>query len=1285
MIRNIFLLTFFWLLVFFNSYAQENTQISELESLLEQADKFKATKNYTEALSALETGISLASKMTESPKLKALFMMEAADVLWTIENYLNAKAYYEASNVILNKYPWPEKQVICLASLGKLNLMTPSDTGSAIKYFNLSISLSEQIGDSNIALYSYTNLAPLYTGKNELKQAKEVRAKAAAIYLGKKDYGNAGLMYWYLANIDEKMEDFLLAIDNYKIAALYYQLAGNYLDLITMHSNMGINYQKIEKSHESLNAYREALRWATFSKNQVQTASAYWNIGYEFDVTQQFDSALVYYSRAAELYKSLNYTDKSITLYGNLAKIYNNQGISTKALEYYQLIANHQRTSKELDKLAFTLEDIAGIYWKKRDYATAKIYYNEILKIRQELKDNYNLVYALVNLGAISSFSDNNFGESEKYFNQALKLCKDTKNEQMTAYCYERLAEIFDVKGKTQEYITEINKALDYYKKVNDLPKIAYVKIKIGNFLTGKAKFEEATKEYDEAKAIGERIPDLEIVASVCLSKAWIEYVIRGDFKKGMDLLEKALAIYKASNNLFGMGDVYHAMSNSMISFGNYQLAEMYLFKTDSIYKISSSSLITASVYNTKGRFYFYQQDFQKSYENHKAGYDIRVKVEDLGEDFTVASSNVGECLISLKRYEEAIPYLQNSLQMAKKSENKRGQASALEKLGEVRLEQKRYVEAGQYLDQSLAIFTEIKLQEHLAAVNRLQARLYYESKQSDKAIPFAEQTILISEKIGSDFYLWEALYIMGCITRDKNQLAKSKIFFKSAVDVIEKIRMRITGGEAAQKLFSSSDTKIKVYEGLIDVLLKLNDIEGAMEYIERNNLGDQNARFKNVKVNYENSSKNQHKEEVKIKLAKVEGIEKQLTLEKSKPDHEQDATKIQNLEKTKSIASSEYVSFVRKNVRVDADKFIDLRLNRSKIPKDMALVSYLPGENQLFIFVATSDSAIAKVVTVSNTELGKLITYIRNNAKLNSGTIKNSLSEMGAADKRADAFLEPKQTDLFLKTLEKAYSYLIAPIQEAIKYKTKLAIMPADKLHFLPFQILGKTLSDGKFNFLIENYTIFYTKDYKMLSSEKADATQVKIIAFGNPDETLPSAEKEVNLIQKSFPDAKVFVRGDATEDKAKNLGTEFNIAHFATHGNLNYTNPEESYLTMAKNLSKGEDGNLSLQDLWGLELMNHLNLVILSACNSAMSSDAEVPISPATGFFDNGVKAVIASLWPVNDEATAILMNEFYNNINKMSVAEAFRTAQIKLTQNYKYKHPYYWAPFILQGDWK
>ncbi len=96
---------------------------------------------------------------------------------------------------------------------------------------------------------------------------------------------------------------------------------------------------------------------------------------------------------------------------------------------------------------------------------------------------------------------------------------------------------------------------------------------------------------------------------------------------------------------------------------------------------------------------------------------------------------------------------------------------------------------------------------------------------------------------------------------------------------------------------------------------------------------------------------------------------------------------------------------------------------------------------------------------------------------------------------------------------------------------------------------------------------------------------------------------------------------------------------------------------------------------------------MVTLSACKTAVSEDFNSgwAVSPATSFIDAGAPTVVASLWAVNDASTATLMKYFYGNLKTMDKVDALRRAQIELAQPAEFSHPYYWAPFILIGDWR
>jgi CHAT domain-containing protein len=241
--------------------------------------------------------------------------------------------------------------------------------------------------------------------------------------------------------------------------------------------------------------------------------------------------------------------------------------------------------------------------------------------------------------------------------------------------------------------------------------------------------------------------------------------------------------------------------------------------------------------------------------------------------------------------------------------------------------------------------------------------------------------------------------------------------------------------------------------------------------------------------------------------------------------------------------------------------------------------------------------------------------------------------------------------------------------------------------LHFLPFQMLGEQLPNGKFDFLIEHYSLFYAHSLDMLYQQRDRIANISILAMANADQTLPAAEQEVNDLKAMYPDTQVFIHEAASEDKAKASTGKHNILHFATHGNLDYFDYSKSYLTLAPNKDGSEDGKLTIEEVWEIEDIYSYQMVTLSACKTAVTEDFNNgwAVSPATSFIDAGVPTVVASLQAVNDESTSLLMKYFYRNLSSMSKVEALCRAQIELSQNAKFSHPYYWSPFILIGDWR
>ncbi len=131
----------------------------------------------------------------------------------------------------------------------------------------------------------------------------------------------------------------------------------------------------------------------------------------------------------------------------------------------------------------------------------------------------------------------------------------------------------------------------------------------------------------------------------------------------------------------------------------------------------------------------------------------------------------------------------------------------------------------------------------------------------------------------------------------------------------------------------------------------------------------------------------------------------------------------------------------------------------------------------------------------------------------------------------------------------------------------------------------------------------------------------------------------------------------------------------------------PDFSSLVLSKDTNSGEDGFLQATEIFNLNL--NADLVVLSACQTGLGKlvRGEGMIGLTRAFMYAGTPAVMVSLWSVSDISTATLMGEFYRNLVKhnLNKTDALRKAQLALLKDGKFAHPFYWAPFVLVGDWR
>jgi CHAT domain-containing protein len=188
-----------------------------------------------------------------------------------------------------------------------------------------------------------------------------------------------------------------------------------------------------------------------------------------------------------------------------------------------------------------------------------------------------------------------------------------------------------------------------------------------------------------------------------------------------------------------------------------------------------------------------------------------------------------------------------------------------------------------------------------------------------------------------------------------------------------------------------------------------------------------------------------------------------------------------------------------------------------------------------------------------------------------------------------------------------------------------------------------------------------------------------------------LPASRAEAEAIAALAPSGEVELHVGAAARRSQLLAqplADFKALHFATHGVLDAAEPALSGLVLSSRDEAGtpEEGFLHLRDVYSLRL--NAELVVLSGCRTALGKEVrgEGLLGLTRGFFYAGAQRVVASLWPVEDRATAALMTRFYRSlwIDGLAPAAALRAAQRSVASERRWRDSYFWAGFVLQGRW-
>ena len=495
----------------------------------------------------------------------------------------------------------------------------------------------------------------------------------------------------------------------------------------------------------------------------------------------------------------------------------------------------------------------------------------------------------------------------------------------------------------------------------------------------------------------------------------------------------------------------------------------------------------------------------------------------------------------------------------------------------------------------------------------------------------------------------------LGNLALQINNKQKAKNHFKDAVKMIETLRAPLPAEEFRMSFLAD---KIAPFVSLAKIYLAENDFQKAFSMIE-------NARARTLSENLDGGfAESKDKDSTKLS-GKLVKLREELNWFYSRLNRAETG-EFENLQKEikkrekqiadvmRQIDSTANISAVRRNVS-DEDSF---KLLQNALGTQKALIEFVNFEGIISAFVVT-DTNINFITNLAK-EI-EIIEYLEG--------LQFQFGALRFGRQHLEAFMPElkKRADFYL---QKIYDKLIAPLVGLVSERD-LVFVPVGALHYVPFH----ALHTGE-KYLIETQEIVYSPSASVwrFLNKKPSGKIKNALLIGFADEKIPLVNTEIEALQNSFSNSQTFVNQDATFENYTVNAQNFDVLHLACHGQFRPDNPMFSSLHLA-------NGFVTVRDICSQKL--NAELVTLSACETGLNKifAGDEILGLSRGFLSAGAKSLVLSLWTVNDEATVVLMKDFYTNLQRgKTVSASLRSAQLNFIKNNS--HPYFWSPFVVIG---
>jgi CHAT domain-containing protein/tetratricopeptide (TPR) repeat protein len=841
--------------------------------------------------------------------------------------------------------------------------------------------------------------------------------------------------------------------------------------------------------------------------------------------------------------------------------------------------------------------------------------------------------------------------------------------------------------GVAQQYLGEPSKARDNHiaalalaRPSGDKSLEAQILHNLGGSYWALGEHAKALQRYDEALALWRQLGDHEHEART-INGIGIVHQSLGELQEALDAFRQALPLLRASGNRIAEGATLHNLGLAYFTAGDigraleeYERALVARRAAGDRRGEAMTLYSIAAVHDTQG-------NSAAALDDYRRALGIQREAEDLsGQALTLES--IGRVQVSRKEMAQALSTFDEGLRLAHQADDPRAEGATAWGRGLAYAAQAKNDQALASLEQAERIFRALGNQPLEIGVMHDLAKVRLERGEVDEARAEIERAIDMMEQVRSRVVSNELRSAYGASNRSFYELEIEVLMREHArqpKDGLDALAFATSEKARARALLDTlAEAHAHITEGVDPAVLELeNDLWRRLTRAERQRI-DLLARKET------GDSLAATEQEVQALLGEYHDAEERLRA--SSPQYA-------------SLTSPEPLS-----LRTIQDQVLD---------PDSLLLEYTLGEERSFVWAVTQDSLWSyelpkrSVIEAAARRFYQLLARSRNRTFRGQAAL--------AAAELSRMILGPVSRHLGQRRLlviaDGALNYVpfaalpdpsgVNPATPTLLAGHEIVYLPsASSVALIRRDRVGRPVAAK--TIAVFSDPVFRADDPRVrrprAAGESSPGRSLEAVArsaaesgLGTPGR-LRFSRREAEAIVALVPAGTSFDAHDFAANRAAALSPslgDYRIVHFATHGLLNSLHPDLSgiILSLVGEDGHSEDGFLRLHDVYNLKL--NADLVVLSACQTALGQEVsgEGLVGLTRGFFYAGAPRVVASLWSVGDQATAVLMARFYRALLKdgLDPAAALRSAQLSVSKDPRWHAPFFWAAFVLQGEWK